>query len=760
MEHQKTEGQTGTLERMLVTNGTVFLDLDRNRLAPGHPEQSQLENLRFRIGANSFFTLRVFNHILRGPETGTLILVWENTRDIPEPLNSSLHRLTIDRVPPADQFDLVLRDAQTGLILFNIDGQSYSYNADDRSFSITPGKLLISQQLAQTLGQPAAAGTIAGHITVNAILSPIAVITVANGAIKSSILPARSGPIPGIPASVHGPDIVVGDMPAIVQSGSAGTQVGLGIGTISCNNGDQPVDFFQLPNTDHSVVSQNIYRMSGGSNNNDRFEQIGQSWVKHTFGADQFDDCSYGCTPYPDFTKLGVGCSDPYSASENATQSLLGSRAWVNPFTGIFPSNARNHSGHVHTGTSHRVLVAMSDLNTTLNTGATYYAEAQYDTPQEYAWCQSHPGECNMYNNASYRPYNVSGTSTFTFTPAGPAVRMKPATDAWIGSFTAVIEPDPGVDGRAFVVYKVSNPSSGVWHYEYAIHNQNLDRSIQSFSVPLGCGATISNVGFHAPPNHPGFPNDGTAGDAGFSNAPWASNQTPNALTWNCETLAQSPNANAIRFGTLYNFRFDSNQPPQNADATVGFLKTGSPITVPIMAPAACNPLQLASVVSRKTHGPAGTFDVDLPLSGSPGVECRSSGGNHTLVFTFSNPVVSGNAAVTSGTGTVAGSPIFSGSTMTVNLTGVTDQQQITVTASNVMDSFGQTLPDTAVNAVMLIGDSSANATVNASDVAQTKAQVGVAVDSSNFRSDINASGDINATDVIQVKVNIGHSVP
>ena len=46
-------------------------------------------------------------------------------------------------------------------------------------------------------------------------------------------------------------------------------------------------------------------------------------------------------------------------------------------------------------------------------------------------------------------------------------------------------------------------------------------------------------------------------------------------LTWSTETFAQNPNANAIRFGTMYNFRFDSNRPPQTANATIGFFKTG-----------------------------------------------------------------------------------------------------------------------------------------------------------------------------------------
>ena len=57
------------------------------------------------------------------------------------------------------------------------------------------------------------------------------------------------------------------------------------------------------------------------------------------------------------------------------------------------------------------------------------------------------------------------------------------------------------------------------------------------------------------------------------------------SLTWSSETFAQNPNANAIRWGTLYNFRFDSDRPPQAANATVGFFKTGAPITVGILAP-------------------------------------------------------------------------------------------------------------------------------------------------------------------------------
>ncbi len=49
---------------------------------------------------------------------------------------------------------------------------------------------------------------------------------------------------------------------------------------------------------------------------------------------------------------------------------------------------------------------------------------------------------------------------------------------------------------------------------------------------------------------------------------------------------------------------------------------------------------------------------------------------------------------------------------------------------------------------------------VNASDVSQTKAQVGQLVTSSNFRTDINVSGTISASDVATVKSKIGTAVP
>src|SRR5206468_7529914 len=91
--------------------------------------------------------------------------------------------------------------------------------------------------------------------------------------------------------------------------------------------------------------------------------------------------------------------------------------------------------------------------------------------------------------------------------------------------------------------------------------------------------------------------------------------------------------------------------------------------------------LTLLSAASRLTHAAAGTFDIAMPLSGTSGVEDRSSG-TYNAVFTFDGPVTSGQVTVLSGTATV-GTISFSGNTMTAQLTGVTVAEVVTLRVQN-----------------------------------------------------------------------------
>src|SRR5262249_9698753 len=116
-------------------------------------------------------------------------------------------------------------------------------------------------------------------------------------------------------------------------------------------------------------------------------------------------------------------------------------------------------------------------------------------------------------------------------------------------------------------------------------------------------------------------------------------------------------------------------------------------------------------VVSRKTHGSAGTFDINLALAD----ECRSGGASNSyqLVFNFPVPVTFTTAAVTAGTGSVSSSSGSGTSSLTVNLTGVTNAQRITVTLYGVSNGGSGSANLTAQMGV-LVGDSNGNDNVNA----------------------------------------------
>jgi hypothetical protein len=608
---------TGTLQKMIIENGSVTIDLDLNGLNGSDSLVARPATLQFAVGANSFFPILVFNDLLRGLEPGSMTLVpvaggvdpgssavagiadaGRNAVEagvnapgysLPAALAASLQRLVVEKLPSGEAFDLSVRDANTGFTFFNVQGHDYNYDAGAQSLSITNGRLLLSKEFAGALGQPSSAGEIVGKISIGAAMQTIEINRLdENGNVKFASLPALRQPGVG---TVPGPDVIVGNLIGLVQSDPSAVNgfVGLALGTDACNKGTIDVDWFALPSNDHPFIPQNLYRMSGGADNTQTLEQIGQSWGKHAFAAASSNTCGFGCNGIGG-DHLGSGCSDAYGAGLNGSQTGIGSRAWVNPFTGSFPSGttANDHSGHVHDVTSHRMLVQTSDLIPAQNPGATYFAEAQYIVPHEGTWCQSHPDQCNMYNNASYQQQSVTGGPTnFNFSAIGSTVREQPAIMAWTGATISQVEPDPGNDGIFFVGYKVTGPVGGVWHYEYAIYNQNLDRGIQSVKVVFPLFPPIlSHIGFHAPPQHPGFAHDGTQGDGGYSSATWTVDESGGfAITWSTETFAQNQNANAIRFGTLYNFRFDSTGPPANSTANIVFFKTGAPVSVPIQAP-------------------------------------------------------------------------------------------------------------------------------------------------------------------------------
>jgi len=159
-------------------------------------------------------------------------------------------------------------------------------------------------------------------------------------------------------------------------------------------------------------------------------------------------------------------------------------------------------------------------------------------------------------------------------------------------------------------------------------------------------------------------------------------------------------------------------------------------------------------------QGGAGIFDLPLSTS-SRVIEPRSDGtGNFTIVFNFDQPVTTGSAMFTgSGGGSVSG-VTFSGNSMIVGLTGVTDQQAGTVTINGVAGPGTATMPSASVQVGFLNGDVNADSRVNVGDTIIVRNNSGATVDGTNFQYDINADGFINAGDTIKVRANSGNFLP
>jgi hypothetical protein len=181
----------------------------------------------------------------------------------------------------------------------------------------------------------------------------------------------------------------------------------------------------------------------------------------------------------------------------------------------------------------------------------------------------------------------------------------------------------------------------------------------------------------------------------------------------------------------------------------------------------------LTSVVSEKTHGSAGNFDVNLPLTGTRGVECRAPGGlpkgatgDYQLIFTFSNNLQSvGSATVSHAQNTTAsvGSTAMGPkpNQYTVNLTNMSNAQYLQVNLSNVIDKLGNTSSVVSSPQMgVLVGDTTANGIVNSSDISQTQSQSGQPVTASNFREDVTVNGLINSSDISLVQSQSGTALP
>ncbi len=381
-----------------------------------------------------------------------------------------------------------------------------------------------------------------------------------------------------------GPDVIVGQLNGVANYASTPTPIGaieaFSVGTTSCNVGDTILQW-QASSSEHPVIGQNLYKLSSGI-----LTQVGQSWLKHGFCALSQTLCG-PCASTPCDT-LGIGCSDPYTAVRNGTQSTLGPRSQVNPSTGEFPYPFVASPPPTNIGRRLQVPVSLLESS---GDGAQYFVDGQYITFDDTA-------AGNHMNNVSICPVTLVGAGANWSATMNPAQTIAERTviEHWATLDPSVllesIETDGGF-GRIWVASTVTE-SNGVFHYEYAAYNENSHDSVGAFAVTIPNGLVIdSSDSFHAVHHHSGSgasvlpgvdPIHLPFGDAGYHNEAWILTETPGSgLAWSTSSTAEP--ANPIRWGTMYNFRFKTNAPPVAGNAALTTWRTGQVHSVTVLRP-------------------------------------------------------------------------------------------------------------------------------------------------------------------------------
>jgi hypothetical protein len=406
------------------------------------------------------------------------------------------------------------------------------------------------------------------------------------------------------------PDVIVssvgGSYDASGGVSSYGTSGGISsyaIGSDSCNLGSAiaiwQTNGSQYPGQ-HPVIGGSVYRLFNG-----RFEQIGMSWLKHGFCA--ADACSNngqgssGCanvkaptTPSGNCVVdyglptgantcdwLGYGrATDTYGSGLNGGQQYLGPRSEVNAWAGTFNYPWVRQGTNPVSCLNKRLLIAKTDLdpatypryNVTSNpNGAQFFGEVVYIVTDEW------PNE--RYNNYSYRRINAGTTLsagpsgctetgyTLSFSSADRTVAQQPAIYAWKAADPAVkiAYADVPNDGRFYVGSKVTDLGGGQWQYEYAVFNMNSDRSANGFSIgKAASGVTVSSQAYRNQPYH--------SGEA-YNTTPWTMASAGSSIDWTGPTYASPDVGNALRWSTLWNFRFVANIGPKTGSVRINLYK-------------------------------------------------------------------------------------------------------------------------------------------------------------------------------------------
>jgi hypothetical protein len=452
-------------------------------------------------------------------------------------------------------------------------------HADRGQLALPMGDLVISRAWAQQLGQPELAGQWVGVFDLR----------------LEAELVRGEAVVPSEPDFERGSvlDVLLGELYGITSAGHIGTYpngiAGLSAATTSCNNGNTNVPWNAPMAETHPTIGLALFRIKDGV-----VECLGQNWMKHGWFALSNDQCDLGCVGGGG-SYLAVGCSDTYSAGNNASRFYLGPRREVNPYLGEWEACGsyfdgspvdcqRDEDGNGLDDVAHRLTVHDEDLGD----GAwTYYYEGCYfvadddSTHNNIGW-----RECDMTWSGSNWSFSTVGAG---LDPGlGPVIRLAGGTQT-----TQSVASD---DGEVILALTTTDLGGGQWHYEYALYNRDSDRGINSFAVPID-GVTVSNVGFR---------------DIDKNGAnDWTVTNDGSTLSWATDDYATDPDSNWLHFQLLFNFSFDADAPPTATAAAGGIHKPG-----------------VGSVVYIQTQGPFAGATSALANGSVPELALSLTGAN------------------------------------------------------------------------------------------------------------------------------------
>lgn len=165
----------------------------------------------------------------------------------------------------------------------------------------------------------------------------------------------------------------------------------------------------------------------------------------------------------------------------------------------------------------------------------------------------------------------------------------------------------------------------------------------------------------------------------------------------------------------------------------------------------------VVGAVSRKLHGAAGEFDLDLPLDGGQFAFGEGRlGGVSELVVAFSEPVfaadgVADESEVSVSVGVVQNVGL-AGDQMTVQLSGVAETTCLTVALAGLVDADGNPLLGSRFSFCVLAGDVNGDGTVDLLDLEQIRDQLNQPVTADSARADVNSDGQVNIFDLVAVR--------